>query len=324
MKKIRLGIVGTNFISDWFCGALGKIKGAVPHAVYSRREETGRAFAGRHSIPQVFTDYSEFLASGIEAVYLASPNALHYGQAMAAVAQGLHVLCEKPLVPSAAEFRTLASSAAARGVVLMEAMRPAHDPALAAVKEALSLLGPIRRATFEYCQYSSRYDRFLAGELPNAFNPALANAALLDIGIYPLFWCAALFGAPKSVDASSVFLHNGMEGEGSALLCYQDKQVLIVYSKISDSVTPSVISGERGSLTIDRLTKPQTLSYFPRGGRPESLDFSPVEDNIASEAADFLALIREGGANPFLAATGCALQIADAIRRKAGIRFDLS
>lgn len=323
MEKLRLGVVGTNFISDWFCEAVQMRGAAVCQAVYSRSEKTGRAFADRWGIPLVYNDFSSFLDSGIEAVYLASPNAFHYEQALAAIERGLSVLCEKPFVPDLPSFCRLREAAEKKGVVLMEAMRPAHDPALAQVRATLPRLGKIRRATFEYCQYSSRYDRFKAGELPNAFNPSLGNAALLDIGIYPLFWCVALFGRPKEVKASSVFLANGIEGEGSALLSYPEHQVSVVYSKITDSVTPMVICGEEGSLTIDRPQKPERLVFYPRGGDREELPYIPAANNMIYELDDFVRLVREGGKNPYLSYTEDALFVADAIRREAGIVFSL-
>lgn len=63
-------------------------------------------------------------------------------------------------------------------------MRPDFDPAFDMIKNALPRIGKIRRASFEFCQYSSRYDRFKDGIIENAFNPALGNAAVSDIGVY--------------------------------------------------------------------------------------------------------------------------------------------
>ncbi|MDE8707612.1 gfo/Idh/MocA family oxidoreductase, partial [[Ruminococcus] torques] len=48
-------------------------------------------------------------------------------------------------------------------VVLLEAIRPDFDPAFDMIKNALPRIGKIRRASFEFCQYSSRYDRFKDG-----------------------------------------------------------------------------------------------------------------------------------------------------------------
>lgn len=319
--SLKLGVIGTNFVSAWLCEAVSLTEGIVLDAVYSRREETGRTFAEKHKIPHVFTDMDRFLSSGIEAVYIASPTCCHFEQAMAALEKGLHVLCEKPLVMRGAECAALQKQAKEKGVLLMEAMRPAHDPAFAMVKEHLARLGRIRRVSFEYCQYSSRYDRYKGGEVLNAFEPAVSGGALFDIGIYPLFWCTALFGKPLTVKAASTFLENGFEGGGSLLLSYEGFQATVTYSKICDSVIPSVITGENGSLVIHKMQSPEKLVFCPRGKDAVTLDYTPAPNNLVHEVKDFVRIIQNGGENPFDAYTATLLETLDLAVEAAGIKI---
>ncbi|VEA43871.1 oxidoreductase [Salmonella enterica subsp. enterica] len=44
----------------------------------------------------------------------------------------------------------------------------------------------MHKALLNYCQYSSRYQRYLNGENPNTFNPAFSNGSIMDIGYYCL------------------------------------------------------------------------------------------------------------------------------------------
>ena len=80
---MRLGIMGTNFIGDRLLEAAAAMdaaeEGITPYAVYSRKKETGEAFALRHGIPtdRVYTDMEAFFCSGIEGVYVATPNICH-------------------------------------------------------------------------------------------------------------------------------------------------------------------------------------------------------------------------------------------------------
>ena len=97
MSKLKLGIIGTNFISDWLADAVAETDTVVCYAVYSRTTERGSDFAARHGIDKVYTDVEEFYSCGIDAVYVASPNCKHLEQTMGAIAHGLHVLCEKPI-----------------------------------------------------------------------------------------------------------------------------------------------------------------------------------------------------------------------------------
>ena len=94
---IRFGIIGTNFISDWMADAALKVDGIELAAVFSRKAETGRAFAQKHGIGTVYTDLSQMLSSDIDAVYVASPTFKHYAHSLAALNAGKHVLCEKML-----------------------------------------------------------------------------------------------------------------------------------------------------------------------------------------------------------------------------------
>ena len=296
---IKLGIVGTNFVSSWLADAAREL-GVSLFAVYSRSEKTGNAFKEAESVGAVYTDLDAFLHSGIEAVYIASPTYCHFTMAKAALSAGLHVLLEKPMVAHKREFDELHALAEEKGLVLLEAMRPLHDPAFLLVKEAMGEIGKVRRASFEFCQYSSRYDAYRSGTVFNAFDPKVSGAALLDIGIYPLSWAVALFGAPDTVLGRATFLENGFEGGGVILLGYGDCQVSVTYSKLCSSVTESAIVGEAGAVTVDKLTAPTKITLYPRGEVGTVLDYVVPRNNLVCELSDFVSLCRNGGENPYL------------------------
>jgi len=72
--------------------------------IAARTAEQARRFADELSIARSTGDYREFLADpSIDAVHICTPNSLHFPMAMAALAAGKHVLCEKPLATSVAE-----------------------------------------------------------------------------------------------------------------------------------------------------------------------------------------------------------------------------
>ena len=292
MTKIRFAIVGTNFISDRFAEAVEASGCAEIVSVFSRKLDTGRHFADKYGIKKVYSDYSAMLSDGdIDAVYIASPTICHSEQAKAALMAGKHILCEKMITTTEIELASLIDIARSRGLVLLEAMRPDFDPAYDALRSALTKIGRIRRATLEFCQYSSRYDRFLAGEVLNAFDPKMKNSALADIGIYPLHLAVSLFGRPHSLSASAVFLDNGFEGAGSITLDYGDKLCQVIYSKITDSVNPSVIEGECGSITIDKINAPTRITLRLRGGEAVDLPISPVSNNMVYEIEAFSRMV---------------------------------
>lgn len=323
MNTIRFGIIGTNFVSDWLAEASVKSAHCTVTAVYSRAEETGRAFAEKHGIAAVFTDYDKFLTSGlIDAVYVASPNYMHMTQALAAMKRGLHVLCEKPAGLNARQLALMEQTARDNHVLFMEAMRPAFDPVTDRLAGLIGQLGPVRRAVLRMNQYSSRYDAVLRGEVKNAFTPALGNAALMDIGVYCVFLGARLFGMPSRVQADSVFLANGFEGEGTLLLSYPGMQALIEYSKITNSVPGSVIEGEKGYVTFDRISGMTEIRLCLRGKDPEVIALNPVDNNMTYELDYFAEKIMSGGdTEEKLAVTRIQTAIMDAARAASGIHF---
>lgn len=320
---VRLGIIGTNFISDWMAQAAGQTDCCAPAAVYSRRGESGKAFAQKYGIGPVFTDYAEFTRSeAFDAVYVASPNALHYPQALEALQNGKHVLGEKPLALNEKQALALTGLAREKGLTLLEAIRPLYDPFLRVVSENLPRIGRARRATFEFCQYSSRYDRFKAGEHVNIFDASLGNAALMDLGVYCVHCCAALFGEPEGISAASSFLPNGAEASGTALLDYGELQAAIIYSKVTQSVFPSLIQGEEGTISFDTLNQPSRVTLHRRGENAVELPFAPVENNMVHELQVFARCI-VGEENPgyYNAQSSMALRIMDEIRRQTGVDF---
>lgn len=326
--EIKIGIIGTNFISDDFCNAAVKVPGAVLRAVYSRKEETGAAFAERHSIPEVFTDYKKFLSSDIDAVYVASPNFIHCSQTIMALEHKKHVLCEKVMAVNEAEVRSMIDCARRNQVVLLEAMRPDFDPAFDIVEQNLNRIGRLRRATFEFCQYSSRYDKFREGIVMNAFDPTLGNAAVMDIGVYCIHSLVRLFGMPQEIQAFSTKLSNDFDGSGIVLMKYETMIAEAVYSKISVSVNPSVIQGEDGSILIDYISKPEKICLQLResardtleGAGREILPFIPADNNMIYEIQEFIKLINENNIDhKYLQYSLDTIRVIDEIRRQTCI-----
>ena len=323
MSKLKLGIIGSNFVSDWLCEATRLTEDFELRAVFSRTAEKGNAFAEKQSIGKVYTDFEQFLSSDIDAVYIASPNFAHAAQAVAAAEHGKHVLCEKPVSSNLAEYRAMRRAAHEHKVVLLEAMRPAFDPALEAVKRLLPKIGRIRRASFEFCQYSSRYDKYREGEILQAFKSEFSNAAVMDIGVYPIHFCLRLFGRPTGeVWSKSVILENGFEGSGEILLPYEGMTAVISYAKTFDSATPSIISGEDGSILIDKMSAPRKITLVPRKGEAEEIPFDFRENNMVFELSEFARLIRTGSfVNEHEEFSEMELRLLDTVRKQNGIVF---
>jgi predicted dehydrogenase len=118
---MRVALFGCGWIQDFH--ALGvRACGHEVVAVANHREESARAFAERHDISRVTTDW-EALARDpeVDAAVVATPNVLHAPQSIALLEAGKHVLVEKPMAISVAECDAMIEAAARGGVSLMVA-----------------------------------------------------------------------------------------------------------------------------------------------------------------------------------------------------------
>lgn len=281
---IRIGLVGTSSISHRFAEAVGQVDGVAVSRVASRDAERARSFAETVGAPGTAVGLTELLAADdVDAVYLASPNSVHAAQIAEAVDAGIPVLVEKPAVLSADDWDAAVARARERGVVLLEAMRTAYDPGLAAVAAAVPRLGTVRRVSLRYEKRSARYDHVLAGEQTNIFDPALGGSALRDLGVYPLHALVRLFGAPREVHGVRVGIASGTDGLGSAFAAFDGFVADVAWSKITDTALPSEIQGEEGSLSIDAIDAPRRLVFTPRGGEAEVIAVDAPENPMVGE-----------------------------------------
>ncbi|GCD81024.1 Gfo/Idh/MocA family protein [Parageobacillus thermoglucosidasius] len=292
---IRFATIGTNWITEAFIEAAKKTEDFTLAAVYSRTDEKAKQFAAKTGAERTFTNLEELAKSkDIDAVYIASPNSLHAEQAILLMDHGKHVLCEKPMASNTKEVKAMIDAARRNGVVLMEAMKTTLLPNFQAVREHLHKIGKIRRYFASYCQYSSRYDAFKQGTVLNAFNPAFSNGALMDIGVYCIYPMVVLFGKPNRLQASSLKLESGVDGEGTIIFTYEDMDAVVMYSKITNSYLPAEIQGEDGSILIDAIHTPTKVEIRYRDGRTEDITVPQEQHPMYYEVKEFIELIKNG------------------------------
>lgn len=320
---VTFAVIGTNFITESFLSAARQCEEFRLGTVYSRSMERAAAFAQKWGAPKACDSFEQLCADqSIQAVYLASPNRWHASQAIALMQAGKHVLCEKPIATSSEELERMLAAAEQNKVVLLEAMRTAFAPSTEVIRQNLYKLGPIRRAVLSYCQYSSRYDKFQAGIIENAFDPTLCNGALMDIGVYCVNAMVLLFGAPQKISASGYFLKNSIDAYGTVLAEYDGMSAQLMYSKVNNSFAPSEIEGEKGCLLFEPLAIPRRMKIRYNNGGEESLESDFYEEDMYYELNHFIQCVKSGaGAEQYHQFSRAALQVMDEVRRQVGIDF---
>ena len=280
---MRFGIIGTNWITDKLIDAGKDTEDFQLTAVYSRNEDTAKAFADKYGVENTFTDLQKMAESDkIDAVYIASPNSFHSEQSILFLKNKKAVLCEKPATSNLRELEEVIKTAEENNTLYMEAMKIPFIPTYSALKENLHKIGKIRRVVAEYCQHSSRYEDYKKGDIKNAFKREFSNGSLMDIGIYPLFFVLSLFDIPESINATGLVLENGkgIDGQGIINMNYKDMDITVFFSKISNSYVPSEIMGEDGSFLIEHISEMDRLYFIDRKNNNEKTDLTlPRKEN---------------------------------------------
>jgi predicted dehydrogenase len=134
---VRWGIVGLGWVAaDFVAPAIVKSAGSRLAACLGSSLDKGRVFAARFGVERVHGDLEALMHDpGIDAVYIALPNALHHTAVLAAARGRKHVLCEKPFALSVAHAREMAAACRDAGVILRIAHQLRLDAAVGRVRE---------------------------------------------------------------------------------------------------------------------------------------------------------------------------------------------
>ena len=195
---INLSVIGKRGITEKFLVAAHKTGRSKFHTVYSRTAEKGRAFAEKQGFEGFCTDINALAKdSATNAVYIASPNSCHFAQSKLFLQNGKHVFCEKPIVTKAAEYDELLSLADKSGLIYAEAIMSRHFKGREKLLEGLSQIGNISVARINFCQRSSRYDAFMAGEHMNIFFMSPCAGTPMGLGVYCVYAGGGIFGIPE-------------------------------------------------------------------------------------------------------------------------------
>ncbi len=248
-------------------------------------------FAKANGVNMAYDDYEKALGDkNIDAVYIATPNSLHYEYASKAILRHKHVILEKPFTTSAKECLDLIKLAIDNDVILFEAILPIHLPAYKKLKEAIKSLGKITNAELNFSKYSSKYDDFKKGGSPNVFNPEFYGGALNDLGVYTLYYAIDIFGLANKY-AYFCNMERDIDVSGTYILTYDNFYITGTSLKDSNAHNFISISGENGRIYYEGA--PSLIDNFKiemRNG--ENIEYHyPLKDAYYYEVSIFKKMI---------------------------------
>lgn len=306
MRPVRWGLVSAASIANTFASDVALVGEAEIAAVAARSLDSARAFAGRHDIPRAYGGYAELFADpDVDAVYVATPHALHLEHARAALDAGKAVLCEKPLTVSAAECEALIAAASAADAYLMEAMWTWFLPEIVEAKRWVDegrIGDPLHvRADFGYpVPYDSDDRRYAA---------ALGGGCLLEMGVYPVAIARYFTGeAPRYVNVVSRHAPNGVEDDVVALFEYGNMAATLQTSFRAKLHNHALIVGTEAYIEIPDFWRADRCHLYVLDERVETFNDerrgTGFEFEIAAASQDILAGRRESRVVPHAASLG--------------------
>ncbi len=258
---IRIGILGAARIAPrGIVTPANGLLGTEVVAIGARDLDRAQNFAAQHSIPLAFGSYAELIArDDIDLVYVALPPSAHLEWCVKALANGKHVLVEKPFASNAQDAAQMVAAANASGRQLIEGFHyrfhPLFSSALASLRSGA--IGRIRH--IEAVFNANLPDT--PGEL--RYIEALGGGALMDLGCYCMHWirtvaadeptvvtARARCGAPGvdlEVEADLAFT----SGPTATLKCSMQPEDGVLFRRLR-------VQGDAGVLELDNPVSPHS------------------------------------------------------------------
>lgn len=325
MKEIKLGTIGSGPIVHWMLDAVKMVESISCQAVYSRKEETGRALADTYGVEKVYTDLEEMLEDEeLNFIYIASPNSLHYEQIKLALAHDKNVICEKPFCPRRSEVEEVIALAKEKHLFLVDAVPTAFLPNFEIVRQQLPKVGKIKLVLCNYSQYSSRYDQVLDGKVPNVFNPEFAGGCLQDINFYNVYFNVALFGKPLAAKYYPNIFPGLADTSGIMMMQYDGFVSSSAGAKDTWGVNYAQIEGEQGYIYIrDGSNGIAEVRVVTKAGE-ETLNLQDSPNRWYYEVQSMTKMILAGDYEKFYEQLDTTVDVITTIeeaRKDAGILF---
>ncbi|PTX97902.1 Gfo/Idh/MocA family oxidoreductase [Opitutus sp. ER46] len=305
-RQLRWGVLGYARIARVsVIPAIRKSRNAVFHALASRDGAKLDQCRAEGAPPHCHASYEDLVHDPeVEAVYIPLPNSMHREWTLQAIAQGKHVLCEKPMGLSAAESREMIAAAEARGVTLMEAFMYRYTPRTQKVVEILrsGVLGEIKQV--------NAFFRFRLQAPSIKLHPELGGGSLYDVGCYPINFIGlvvdilagggpAAGGQPEKVAVDCV-CEGGVDMNFSALLHYRSGLMATLQSGFSaHRRIYAEIIGTEGTLEVpDAFLGDGSPLVLLQGDSRRELSL-PTCDRYQLEIEDFSDAVMQGRAPAF-------------------------
>ena len=213
-------------------------------AVGSRDGARAQAYAHEHGIANAHSTYDALLGDdGVDAVYIALPNALHHEWTMRALAAGKHVICEKPYTRYPNQVDEAHDEAERNGLVLTEAHMWRHARQTALLRELLPRVGELRAVQATFTGALLRADDV-------RWQRELGGGALLDLGCYCISAARLVTGREPDRVHGEAQPQGEVDGSFAGTLHFEDLTATFQCSLVAALVNTIDVIGADGVLRV--------------------------------------------------------------------------
>lgn len=270
-------------------------------------------------------DYEEMLKDDLDTIYIALPNHLHYSFAKKALENNKHVIIEKPITANAKELKDLIAIAKQKDLMIIEAMNIHYLPAYQELKNNIQKIGTPKIISFNYSQYSSRYDAFKAGNILPAFDYHKAGGALMDLNVYNIHGIVGLFGKPLNIHYLAN-IENNIDTSGILTLDYGTFKAVSIGAKDCKAPVTLTLQGDQGVIRIDTPINQLRKFQFINNQNDEKIISEDEEKHrLFYEFKEFIRIIDQqdkNKAHKMLKISLIVSKIMEEARLQEGIVFD--
>ncbi len=287
---MNLGVIGSGKIVPEFLSVCKEFKEINLEAICGTKRSIEKTLKIKDdfNINMACSDIEEFLKSNIDVVYVAVPNNLHFEIAKVVLENGKHVILEKPFTSTLQEAEELIAIAKSKKLIIFEAISNQYLPTYLETKKLLSSLGDIKIVEINYSQYSSRYDAFKQGEIAPVFDKEKGGGALVDLGVYNIYFLIGLFGKPINV----IYMPNmerGVDTSGIMLMDYGSFKCVSICAKDCKAPLNINIQGDKGCIYSPSASNRYThFVHSTNSGEETTFDLNNNKHRLYFELENFL------------------------------------
>lgn len=309
MAVYKIGVLGLRMGHAWARAAFNNPKTELSLAFdlnWDRNDRIDRKFYLDNNIPLAANE-AEVYNADLDIIVVASPDHFHTEQAIKAMENGKHVICEKPLAPTVAECKKIIEAVRKTGKYFMTGQVCRYAPGFKTAKYLLDQgrIGDICFIESEYAHDYSKAEGFDGWRK----DPAVKRQGFIGGGCHALDLVRWLAGDPEEIFCFTNRIHMPQwptDDTGVSVMKFPSGAIGKVFVSIGVKrpyTMRTVINGTKGTIICDNTSDYIEICEEPVYGTAQALKFTKVpvlvsSHNVDAEVAEFIDYLDRGEAIP--------------------------